>query len=284
MGPGAPLTCPTPCRLGEKGAVHRALQVARYVVGNTGMSFNLLYHYLIEPTPGLVEVIRREVTDTGFADVLLERLIVPKTHVAGHGADDANAMQIKLAFLSMLRVDRAWESPEQFERLFGSPTLSAELFDRWWTLTEGNTERFEDLEKFVGDALPLVAPAADVRVANWLRGHAAGRRSTGHSTSVRSLTMRVIAAKKSELWASVALVAAGLGLFRSHMPLGPVDTIGFAIGLVFAWVFALNAILDLRRMSWPLRVVALLWLVLVSWLAIRTFSEEFTFDQRWSPR
>src|SRR5688500_17860937 len=112
------------------------------------MSFMLLHHYLIEPTPRLIEVIRREVADAGFADVLLERLLVPKMHVAGHGADDANAMQIKLAYLSMLRVDRVWDTPDQFEELFGSATLNGELFDRWWTLSEVDTEQFEDLEKF----------------------------------------------------------------------------------------------------------------------------------------
>lgn len=96
--------------------------------------------------------------------------------------------------------------------------------------------------------------------------------------------MRVVAAKKWELWVSVALVAAGVVLFHTHMPLGPVDTIGFAIVTIFSWVFALNASLDLRRMSWPLKVLALVWFALVTWLVIRTLSEEFTFDQRWSPR
>jgi hypothetical protein len=96
--------------------------------------------------------------------------------------------------------------------------------------------------------------------------------------------MRVIAAKKIELWASIALVAVGVIMFRTHMPLGPADTIGFAVVTVFAWVFALNASLDFRRMSWPLRIVALLWLVLISWLAIRTLSAELVFDRRWSPR
>ena len=95
---------------------------------------------------------------------------------------------------------------------------------------------------------------------------------------------RLIAAKKVELWVSIALVAVGVAMFRTHLPLGPADTIGFAIVTVFAWVLALNASLDLPRMSWPLRIVALLWLVVVSWLAIRTLSAEFTFDRRWSPR
>ena len=96
--------------------------------------------------------------------------------------------------------------------------------------------------------------------------------------------MRMIAAKKFELWVSIALVAAGTLLFRGHMPLGPVDTIGFAIVMIFAWVLALNASLDLRRMNWPMRILALLWLVLVTWLAVQTLSAEFTFDRRWSPR
>ena len=50
------------------------------------------------------------------------------------------------------------------------------------------------------------------------------------------------------------------------------------------WVLALNATLDLRRMSWPLKILALFWLLLVSWLAIQTLRAEFTFDRRWSPR
>ena len=138
------------------------------------MSFELQYYYLVEPAPQLIEMIRREVPDADFADVLLERLLIPKMHVAGHGMDDVNATQLKLAYLSMIRVDRVWDAPDQFQQLFGSSTLSAELFDRWWTLSEVDTELFEDLEKFVRDALPLIAESADPRVATWL-----GERATG---------------------------------------------------------------------------------------------------------
>lgn len=98
------------------------------------------------------------------------------------------------------------------------------------------------------------------------------------------LPMRVIAANKFELWVSIALVVVGVLLLRTHVPLGPVDTIGFAIVTIFSCELALNASLDIPSMSWPLKILALRWLILVSWVAIRTLSAEFTFDRRWSPR
>ena len=98
--------------------------------------------------------------------------MIPKMHVKGHGGDEANEIQIKLAYLSMLRVDRVWDSPNQFERLFGSSELSSDLFDTWWTLSELDTEWFEELEQSVGAATPFIGPQANTRVVEWLRERA----------------------------------------------------------------------------------------------------------------
>jgi hypothetical protein len=131
------------------------------------MSFLILHHYLIEPMPQLVELVRHPQA-ADFAATLLRRVIVPKMHVKGHGADDANEAQIKLAYLSMIRMDTLWDSPEQFAELLGSSTLDVGLFDRWWTLAEVDAEPFEALEKFVRDALPLIDAPSDPRVAAWM--------------------------------------------------------------------------------------------------------------------
>ena len=134
------------------------------------MSFELEYYYLIEPTAPLVERIRGELGSSDLAEVLLERLLIPKMHVHGHGYDEANEAQLKLAYLSMLRVDRVWDYPEQFAALFRSSQLSVELFDRWWTLSDLDAERFVELEEFVARAAPLIAPQTDARVVAWLEG------------------------------------------------------------------------------------------------------------------
>lgn len=133
------------------------------------MSFELEYYYLIEPTPRLVEQVRSQLGSSDFAEVLLERLLIPKMHVRGHGYDEANEAQLKLAYLSMLRVDRAWDYPEQFAALFGSFELSVELFDRWWTLCDLDAQRFVELEDFVARAAPFIAPQTDERAVAWLK-------------------------------------------------------------------------------------------------------------------
>lgn len=138
------------------------------------MSFLIDHHYLVEPTPQLVERVRAAL-DADFASVILERVVVAKRHVALHGTDDPNAIALKLAFLSLLRVDRIWDTPTQFEELFGSAAICPELFDRWWTLTEVEFAHFEEWEQFVGRAVPFIRPQADPRVAEWLavqQGHA----------------------------------------------------------------------------------------------------------------
>jgi hypothetical protein len=130
------------------------------------VSFLISHYYLVEPTPQLVERVRA-VLDADFASVILERVVVAKRHIALHG-DDANAVALKLAFLSLLRIDRIWDTPTQFEEVFGSATLAPELFDRWWTLTEVEFALFEDWEPFVGQAVPFIRPQTDSRVAGWL--------------------------------------------------------------------------------------------------------------------
>jgi hypothetical protein len=133
------------------------------------VSFEIAYYYLIEPTPPLVE--RVEATlDEDVASVILEWVVVSKRHIAGHGseADEANLISLKLAFLSLLKIDRIWDTPTQFEEVFGSAELSPELFDRWWMLTEVEYVPFEEWDQFVGRAVPFIKQQANPRVAGWL--------------------------------------------------------------------------------------------------------------------
>jgi hypothetical protein len=133
------------------------------------VSFEIAYYYLIEPTPPLVERVRAAL-DANFASVILERVVISKRHVAGHlaEADEAHLIALKLALLSLLKIDRIWDTPAQFEQVFGSTELSAELFDRWWTLTEIEYVSFEEWERFVGPAVPFIRPQTNPRVADWL--------------------------------------------------------------------------------------------------------------------
>jgi hypothetical protein len=101
--------------------------------------------------------------------VLLKRLLIPKMHVWGHGYDEANEVQLKLTYLSMLRLNRVWDFPEHFEKLFESSQLSVELFDRWWTLSDLDAERFVELEEFAARAAPFIGLQTDARVVAWLQ-------------------------------------------------------------------------------------------------------------------
>lgn len=131
------------------------------------MSFLIDHYYLIEPRPQLAERVRTTL-DANFASVVLERVVVAKEHNGPHVVDDAHAVTLKLAFLSLLRVDRIWDTPTQFEEQFGSARLSVDLFDRWWTLAAIECARFEEWERFVGPASPFISPPPDPRVARWL--------------------------------------------------------------------------------------------------------------------
>jgi hypothetical protein len=126
---------------------------------------------------------------------------------------------------------------------------------------------------------PPLERTGDRIICNGLRSER--RPLNGHYVMCR---MRVVAPNKLELWASIALVVLGNFLFRGHLPLRPTDTIGFVVIVLFAWVTALNASLDLKRMSWPLRALAVVWFLYVSWVALRTVPPEFTFDRRWADR
>lgn len=96
--------------------------------------------------------------------------------------------------------------------------------------------------------------------------------------------MRGLVPNKFELWPSIALVIVGIVAFRMNAPLRPTDTIGFVVVVLFSWVMGLNAALDMKRMSWPVRAMAILWLMFVTYVAFQTLPPELTFDRRWADR
>jgi hypothetical protein len=117
------------------------------------MSFLITHYYLIEPTPPLITRLQSALEES-FASVLLERLVVAKSHQSSLNTvlEQANITEIKLAFLARLLIDRVWDFATQFEDLFGSQELSTSLFDRWWTLSEIECESFSDWAGFVTQA------------------------------------------------------------------------------------------------------------------------------------
>lgn len=115
------------------------------------MSFELYYHYLIEPK-SVLQARAVAVLDARFAEFLLERVLICKPHVKGHNesADELHLQQLKLVHLGRLRHDITWDTSSQFMDLFGSQELSTELFDRWWNICEIENLVFADL-KYVLD-------------------------------------------------------------------------------------------------------------------------------------
>jgi hypothetical protein len=132
------------------------------------MQFEALY--LIEPRPALRDQLRGRV-EQQLAELLLEPVVLSNKEGGCHSVWTENdyALTVKLLHLAQVREYTPLSCEENFEAVFGSPRISVELFDHWWTirrlLRDDDTESLRPLLK---EFLPAVDRTGNELVDRWL--------------------------------------------------------------------------------------------------------------------
>ena len=82
---------------------------------------------------------------------------------------------------------------------------------------------------------------------------------------------------------SIPLVLVTWLVFKTHFPQGPVDTIGFSMAVLFAWLMTLNSFLVRRHMHSSERRLLFAWFALLTILTFVVLADAFT-TRGWSSR
>lgn len=125
--------------------------------------------YLIEARSELLERLAT-LKDPDLEDLLLDPEMLSNEE-GGRSAwsDEDRTLTIKLLFLAQVREYEPLSSDAIFERVFGSPRLSAQLFDRWWTIRRlEQTDHAESLYPLLRQVLHLVDRTDNDLVNEWL--------------------------------------------------------------------------------------------------------------------
>ena len=88
---------------------------------------------------------------------------------------------------------------------------------------------------------------------------------------------------KHEIWLSVATLVVGALCLQPGAPEPPRWTIGFPIVLLFAWLFALDAVLDLRRTHLLAFIPIMAWFLFLSYILPFVLYDSFT-TRVWADR
>jgi hypothetical protein len=125
--------------------------------------------YMIEPRPELALWLRRRV-EPDLADILLEPVVLVNPEGGRSVWNSADhALTVKIVYLASLRQYTPLESDTGFEAALGSPRISLDLFDRWWTLRLlPGSDRTESLWPFVVKHLGSVERTGNELVDSWL--------------------------------------------------------------------------------------------------------------------
>jgi hypothetical protein len=136
----------------------------------TAMRFD--YLYLIEPRQALkVQVC--EVVEKDLAEIVCEPTLF-WNHEGGCRDVwklEERIAQVKLLFLAGIRDCGPLTSDEDFERVFGSRTISVALFDKFWTtrpLSGYSDEHSDDCVPILHKFLPQVERTGIRQVDSWL--------------------------------------------------------------------------------------------------------------------
>jgi hypothetical protein len=88
---------------------------------------------------------------------------------------DDYALTVKLLYLAQVREYTPLSIATNFEATFGSPRISVELFDRWWTirrlLRDNDTASLRPLLKQVLSAVDRTGNERVDRWLEWVREH-----------------------------------------------------------------------------------------------------------------
>jgi hypothetical protein len=126
-------------------------------------------YYLIEHRPELRERLA-SLKELDLEDLLLEaELLSNEEGGKTIFLDNEHTLTIKLLFLARVKEYEPLSSDAMFERVFGSPRLSTDLFDRWWTIRRLEvTEDAESLYPMLRQFFHLVDQTDNNLVNEWL--------------------------------------------------------------------------------------------------------------------
>jgi hypothetical protein len=108
--------------------------------------------------------------DRDLADLLLEpKMLSNQEGGRSFWSHDDHAATMKLLFLAQVKEYEPLSQDAEFERCFGSPRLSTELFDHWWTIRRLEVDdTAEGLSPLLRQFFHLVDRSENQRVNEWL--------------------------------------------------------------------------------------------------------------------
>ena len=128
--------------------------------------------FLIEPNE---EALREFPIRAGseFAEVLLDPLLTSRDYAdRSRWREDETELAVKLLYVARLREYTPLAEDEAAKQVLGSEHVSAEIFDRWWSirrlfLEEGRSEEMQD---YLVAVTKKVRPTGNSVVDEWVRG------------------------------------------------------------------------------------------------------------------
>jgi hypothetical protein len=78
-------------------------------------------------------------------------------------------LAVKLLYLARLREYDPLSSDAEAERVLGSAVVSAEVFDRWWSIRRIEFDTPEEMHDFLSRVVQKVPSTGNVTVDEWLR-------------------------------------------------------------------------------------------------------------------
>jgi hypothetical protein len=126
-------------------------------------------YFLVEPTsdaqPQFVNALG------GFASVLLETVLLSREFTDRSSWREAElTLAVKLLYLARLREYQPLSSDADAERALGSAAISAEVFDRWWSIRRIEFEgASEQMQGFLVRVMRNVPATGNATVDEWLQ-------------------------------------------------------------------------------------------------------------------
>ena len=126
-------------------------------------------YFLIEPKNEARAHFSSTIGD--FADVLLEQTLVSRDFAdRSPWRDPELALAVKLLYLARLREYGPLSSDADAARILGSASITAETFDRWWSIRKPDDfESSEEMHEYLKAVLGKTPATGNEIVDQWLK-------------------------------------------------------------------------------------------------------------------
>jgi hypothetical protein len=126
-------------------------------------------YFLIEPKDEARAHFASTIRD--FADVLLEQTLVSREFAdRSPWREPELALAVKLLYLARLREYDPLSSDADATRILGSASITAETFDRWWSIRRpDDVETSEEMQEYLKAVLAKTPATGNEIVDQWLK-------------------------------------------------------------------------------------------------------------------